>query len=451
MLTFLSVVALLAINAFFVAAEFALVKARGVRIQQMASEGSRSARLTARIHGNLEPYLAACQLGITMASLGLGWVGEPAVAALLEPAFRLMGMSDAVLHTVAFFTGFLLFSSLHIVIGEQVPKTWAIRRAEHVSLLVAYPLRMAFLLAWPLNWALNLCSRKILHWLNVEEASHQEVFNDTELKDLVSTSHEHGVMESSKAAMLHNLLDFDQRNVAKIMIPRRAVAVLDLAADEVTNREVIAKSCHSRFPLIDTRQDGSLIGLVLAKELYLGALAGNDDIYNRLQDFARRPKVVPESQLIANLFDEMRSERVHLAGVVDEYGSFVGIVTMEDLLEEIVGEIEDEQDEMRGEPWVEAGSSGTWQVNGMTSLLDLEREIGFPLTNAPDINTIGGIVLNELQRFPEPGDQVTIHGFRITVLNLTGRRIAKVEIESAQDVESSTLIPDSDPQLPVTD
>ncbi len=241
----LAVVLLLVANAFFVAAEFALVKARGFRIESLASEGSAAARLTVRMQNDLDAYLAACQLGITMASLGLGWVGEPAVAALLEPLFHSLGMPEAMLHTSAFIVGFLIFSSLHIVIGEQVPKTFAIRRPEPVALWVAYPLRFSYLAVWPLNWLLNRASRGILRLFGVEEAGHGEVLSGDELQGLVATSKVHGEIWHDKA----------------------------------------------------------------------------------------------------ELFELMRVKRAQMALIIDEYGELAGAITLEDLLEEIVGEIHDETDE----------------------------------------------------------------------------------------------------------
>jgi CBS domain containing-hemolysin-like protein len=210
-LSLAAVVLLLAANAFFVAAEFAMVKARGFRLETFALQGSAAARLTLRIQADLETYLAACQLGITMASLGLGWVGEPAVAALLEPLFHWLGVPETVLHTVAFLAGFLLFSSLHIVVGEQVPKTLAIRRAEPVSVWVAYPLHVAYIVVYPLTWLLNVSARSVLSWFRVEEVSHADVLSGEEIRGLVATSQEHGEIEHGKAAMLQNLFEFDQR------------------------------------------------------------------------------------------------------------------------------------------------------------------------------------------------------------------------------------------------
>ena len=226
-----AIVILLAANGFFVAAEFALVKARGFRIESLANEGRSSAKLTLRMQHNLEAYLAACQLGITMASLGLGWVGEPAVAALLEPLFLSMGVPETILHTSAFIVGFLIFSSLHIVVGEQVPKTLAIRKAEPVSLWVAYPLHFTYLVVFPLNWLLNTSTRKILSLFKVAEATHAEVYSNEELKGMVATSQEHGELGSDKAEMLRNLFEFDQRHVGRVMIPRTSLKLLDISAD----------------------------------------------------------------------------------------------------------------------------------------------------------------------------------------------------------------------------
>ena len=209
--------------------------------------GGASARLTLRIQANLESYLAACQLGITMASLGLGWVGEPAVAALLEPLFSMWGVPETVLHTAAFVIGFLIFSSLHIVIGEQVPKTFAIRRAEPVAVRCAYPLHATYLLVYPLNWLLNASSRSILSLFKVEEVSHADVLSNEELQGMVQTSGEHGEIEHNKADMLHNLFEFDQRNVGRVMIPRSSLNVLDVSTPPERNLAILRDSGHSRF------------------------------------------------------------------------------------------------------------------------------------------------------------------------------------------------------------
>ena len=323
----IAIIFLLAANGFFVAAEFALVKARGFRIEALAAEGSAAARLTVHIQANLEAYLAACQLGITMASLGLGWVGEPAVAALLEPLFHSLGMPDRILHTTAFIAGFLIFSSLHIVVGEQVPKTLAIRKAEPVSLWVAYPLHFSYLAVFPLNWMLNKASSMILGLLNVQEATHGDVLSGDELKGLVATSKKHGEIKHDKADMLHNMFEFDQRHVGRVMIPRNTADVLDIAASSEESLRLIKEKAHSRFPVIDGKNDDQILGMLLTRDIYTAMIAGENEPWRDLPRYIREPLVVPETQKLPELFQIMRASRAHLAIVVDEYGGTAGLVT----------------------------------------------------------------------------------------------------------------------------
>lgn len=300
--TVIAVVLLLLANGFFVAAEFGLVKARGFRIEALAADGRLGAELTRKIQGNLEAYLAACQLGITMASLGLGWVGEPAVEALLRPLFHSLDLSPQVVHTTSFLIGFVTFASLHIVIGEQVPKTFAIRKAEPVALWVAYPLHAFYILVYPLNWLLNRASRGILALFRVEEATHADVFTDEELRGLISTSREYGELKGKKGEMLTNLFAFDERTVGRVMIPSGDIHVLDLQAGPEANAEVLRTTGHSRFPVIDG-DPSRPVGVALAKEIYSAALEGGPPPLERLKDFCRPPLVVPETLRIVRLFE----------------------------------------------------------------------------------------------------------------------------------------------------
>lgn len=427
-----AIVLLLAANGFYVAAEFALVKARGFRIEALANEGSSAARLTVRIQANLESYLAACQLGITMASLGLGWVGEPAVAAILEPLFTRMGIPEPIIHTTAFVVGFLIFSALHIVIGEQVPKTLAIRKAEPVSIWVAYPLHVSYLMAWPLTRLLNIATNAILSLLKVSEVSHVEVFSGEEIKSLVTTSHEHGEIHQSQATMLHNLFAFDQRHVGRIMIPVGSAHVLDVSVPSNENFKVIRKTSHSRFPLIDSKNRDELIGIILAKDIQRAIFNGEPKPWCEIEKFKREAMVVPESQRIARLFDLMRIRRVHMACVVDEYGSFIGIVTLEDLLEEIVGEIEDETDDEDSRPGITCIDEANWEVDGLVSLSDLERSTGLVVGDELDAYTVSGLFMRRLSKMAEAGDEIIEDGFRLQVVNQTDRRVGLVRIARLQ-------------------
>ena len=421
------IVGLLAANAFFVAAEFALVKVRRMRLEAMAEQGSRVAAATLHIKQHLEPYLAACQLGITMASLGLGWVGEPFVAALLDPAFRALGLGDAALHTTSFLVGFVLFSSLHIVIGEQVPKTLAIRKPEPVSLGSAWVLRGFYLLAWPLNAALNGTSRAILRVLGVAEAGHDEVFSGEEISQMVATSSEHGVLEGNRADMIRNLLDFDRRTVRDVMTPRQQVDRVDLGCSPEQLWALVRDTGHSRFPVF--RGDGDeIVGLLLVKDLFGAAVDDPARAVERLPELVRPALIVPDSVLIGPLFAAMKARRSHMAVVVDEFGTFCGIATLEDLLEEIVGEIDDELDDHRANLAVRERDSGGWQTTGLTAIHEMDRALGSRLADTTRASSVSGFLVDRLGRLPAVGDAVVEAGLRFTVRTIEGRRAGVVDI-----------------------
>jgi len=427
------IVALLAANAFFVAAEFALVKAKGFRIENLANDGSSTAKLTVRIMSNLEAYLAACQLGITMASLGLGWVGEPAVAHLLEPMFLKFGASEQVVHTASFIIGFLIFSSLHIVVGEQVPKTLAIRKPEPVSMWSAYPLHIAYLAVWPLNWALNRASNIILGWMGVAPAGHDDVLSGAELKGLVATSRDHGQIESDRAVMLHNLFEFDERQVGRVMIPRNSLTCLEVAGDHNANFNAIKKSEFSRFPVINSNDNEKIIGILLVKDIHRALLNGVAEPWRNIETYCRDALVVPESQKVSQLFELMRTKKVHMALIVDEYGTLAGAVTMEDLLEEIVGEIEDETDTIAALSEIQKLNDSSWKVDGLVSLGDVQKVVGLSVSSDLDANSISGLFMERLARMPEVDDSIIEDSCELTVLSVKDRRVGLVKIERLPD------------------
>ena len=433
--TLFLIIFLLAANGFFVAAEFALVKAKAARLDSLAEEGSARARLNARIRDDLESYLAACQLGITMASLGLGWIGEPAVASLLEPLFHALGLSPEVLHTTAFVVGFVVFSSLHIVIGEQVPKTFAIRKPEPVALWVAYPLHVFFRLTYPLNWALNGATSWVLRMFRVEQATHADVFTDSEIRTLIQSSEEHGELDTGRAVMLQNLFDFGMRTVAEVMLPRGKVDLLDATAGAETNARVMLDTGHSRFPLVDAGPD-KLLGVVLAKDVFNAALAGDPQPWRDLRRFVRQPLFVPATIPVQKAFEMMRSTRGHMALVVDEYGEFVGLVTLEDLLEEIVGDISDELDETVSEYAVRE-LDDHWEAHGLTPLTDVERVTGLEVPADIEGKTLSGLFAALLDRLPEQGDSVDIGRHRLTVMEMKDRHVEQARLDILADPEAA--------------
>jgi CBS domain containing-hemolysin-like protein len=420
-----AIVLLLAANAFFVAAEFALVRVRGFRIQGLAQRGSTAAHLTTGMLDNLEAYLAACQLGITMASLGLGWVGEPAVAALLEPLFRLLGLSEAALHTVAFLVGFLIFSSLHIVVGEQVPKTFAIRKAEPMALAVAYPLYLFYLLWFPLNWALNRASQAILHLFKVEQATHAEVLSSEDLREFIVASRYHGAMRKQEQDMLGGILDLADVEVSEIMTHRKSMETLDAGNPASQVFEQVVASPYSRFPVWRGDPD-KIIGVLHSKDLFAAVhrhgrrLEGID-----VADLCGPPWFIPDTTPLRKQLVAFRQQRQHLALVVDEYGDLEGLVALEDIIEEIVGEITDEKDiETLG---IEPQGDGSALVHGWVTVRDLNRHFDWRLPDE-EAATIAGLVIHEAQRIPEVGQSFAFHGFRFEVLRRQRNQIVLLRI-----------------------
>ena len=421
----IAVVLLLAANAFFVAAEFALVRVRRFRMESRAEQGSAAARLTLRMLDNLEAYLAACQLGITMASLGLGWVGEPAVAALLEPRFRALGMSDALLHTVAFLVGFLLFSSLHIVVGEQVPKTFAIRQAEPMALAVAYPLQAFYLLCFPLNWALNGASQAMLSWFGVQQATHGDVLTSEELREYIVASRAHGGMRKQERDMLGGILDLADVEVSEIMTHRKSMEMIDADMPIAQILEQVVASTHSRLPVWRSDPD-SIIGILHGKDLFAAVYRHG----RKLEGFdfvalCSAPWFIPDTTPLRKQLVAFRQRRQHLALVVNEYGDLEGLVTLEDIIEEIVGEIADERDiETVG---IEPQRDGSVLVSGWITLRDLNRQFDW---NLPDEEaaTVAGLVIHEARRIPEIGQSFAFHGFRFEVLRRQRNQIVLLRI-----------------------
>ncbi|WP_291848076.1 hemolysin family protein [Bradyrhizobium sp.] len=416
---------LLAANAFYVAAEFALVKSRGFRIKVMAEQNRFGARLLQEMMSNIEAYLACCQLGITMASLGLGWVGEPTVSALLEPVLLPLGMSPSTLHFVSFLTGFLIFASLHIVIGEQVPKTLAIRQPMPVSQWIAYPLYLSYLVFYPLNWLLNTVSRGILRMLGVQESSQHEILTDSEIEGLVEESAVHGGIESGEAEYIQNVFRFGDLAVSDVMVHRTAMVMInaDLPPDELV-REVLATE-YTRIPLWRDRPE-NIVGVLHAKDLLraIRASEGDTSLINA-SAIMLPPWFVPEMRPLSEQLKAFRRRKTHFALVVDEYGEVEGMVTLEDILEEIVGDISDEHDVVVA--GVRAQPDGSVVVDGSVPIRDLNRAMNWHLPDE-EATTVAGLVIHEARSIPDRGQSFTFHGFRFRVLRRERNRITALKI-----------------------
>jgi len=416
---------LLAANAFYVAAEFALVKSRGFRIDAMAEENRFGGRLLKKMMGNIESYLACCQLGITMASLGLGWVGEPTVATLLKPVLSEFGMPDSALHVTSFMVGFLVFSSLHIVVGEQVPKTLAIREPVPVSQWIAYPLHASYLLFYPLNWLLNAASRSILRMLGVKESSQQEILTDVEIEGLVEVSAEHGKMEEGQAEYIQNVFRFRELEVSDVMVHRTEMVTVN--ADEPPEEivDAVLKAEFTRIPLWRGTPE-NIVGILHAKDL-LRALnkADGDTSQIDIMAIALPPWFVPDIRPLSEQLKAFRRRKTHFALVVDEYGEVEGLVTLEDILEEIVGDISDEHDVPV--PGVRPQPDGSVNVDGSVPIRDLNRAMGWDLPEG-EATTIAGLVIHEARSIPDVGQSFTFHGFRFSVLRKQRNRITALRM-----------------------
>jgi CBS domain containing-hemolysin-like protein len=407
------------------------VKSRGFRIDAMAEENRFGAKLSQRILANLEAYLACCQLGITMASLGLGWVGEPTVAALLVPIFTPLGLPEETIHFASFFIGFLVFSSLHIVIGEQVPKTFAIRNPEPVSLWIAYPLHASYIVLYPLNWMLNNASRSILRALGVKEASHVEVLTGVEIEGLVEASAEHGELEPGVRDRLRGALDLGDLTVADVMVHRKNMKMIDADLPSREIAEQAMASTHTRMPL--WRDDPeNIVGVLHARDLLRAVTQDGLDNVD-IGKVARDPWFVPQTTSAEDQLAEFLRRREHFAFVVDEYGALMGLVTLEDILEEIVGDIRDEHDvAVQG---VRPQPDGSVNVDGWAPIRDLNRAMDWDLPDEEAV-TVAGLVMHEAQAIPEPGQVFSFHGYRFHILRrtrnqITALRIQKEEAQSA--------------------
>lgn len=416
---------LVGLNAFFVASEFAIVKVRPTRIRELVDSGSRTARVAQRIVSRLDAYLSANQLGITIASLGLGWVGEPTMARLLEPLLHWLapGMSALALHSISAAVGFSIITFLHVVLGELAPKTLSIQKAEVVTLICAYPLHWFYVTSFPVIWALNAAANLFLRPWGLRPASEGEAAHtEEEIKMIVSSSHEQGVLEEHERDLLENVFDYADRVAREIMTPRNEVVAIEVDAPIGEIVDFVLAESYSRYPVYQKEKD-HIVGVAHIRDIL--------EVYSQrterrtLRHVLREPLIVPETLPVHVLRQRFQSDRTHLAIVVDEYGSLAGVVTMEDLVEEVFGDFQDEFDEESREPVIHRKDGieldATLHFEDVLELLGVEGD--FPHEG---VDTIGGYVFSLLGKKPEVGDAVRIDGHTLQVLAVEGLRIARL-------------------------
>lgn len=420
-------------NGFFVAAEFAIVKVRGTQLAELADAGSVRARMARRLHKHLDAYLSATQLGITLASLALGWVGEPAFAHIIEPLLMRFGAFAApVAHSIAITTAFVIISVLHIVLGELAPKSLAIQKPVGTSLWIAHLLHAFYVTTYPAIWLLNGIARWILRLFGIQPMSEGEAAHSPEeLRMILASSEKAGILSEENREIIEGVFQFSKRTARQIMVPRTDVVILSTTRTIEENLETIRTSTHTRYPLCEGSLDQT-VGLIHVKDLLLAQLRGPG---KRLDELKRDILFVPENSTVDSVLSQFIEHKTHMAVILDEYGGASGIVSLENITEELFGQIQDEFDRER--PEIEPLGNGRYRVRGDYLIEDLADRLKMDL-GEPDEETVGGFVAARLGREAAIGDRVKLGDVDITVLDAERFRVkwvlAQVPLPKTEEV-----------------
>lgn len=423
----LLVFVLVFLNGFFVATEFAMVKVRKSRIETLIIQGNKRAKRTLIVVKDLNSYLSACQLGITLASLGLGWVGEPAILRLLMPIFNLFNLPSSIEHSIAFIIAFSIITGCHIVFGELVPKSLAIISPEKIALSTAFPLIFFYKLTYPVMWIFNHSTNWILKVFGLSQVDeHESVHTDEEIKLLVEESYNHGLVDKTELTLVDNIFDFSDKTVKEIMVPRTDITniFIEDAFDDII--DFTLKEQLTRYPVCKENKD-NVIGFIHIKDLYKQKIEGSNQ---EIKNIIREIKLVPESMLISDLLKIFKKDKVQVALVIDEYGGTSGLVTIEDILEEIVGEIQDEFDEE--EDSIIKCEDNSYIVDGKVLIEDITEFLYIDIEDE-HIDTIGGWTYAQLDSYPKVNDKFTYKNYEFTILKCNRKRINKLLIKNLSD------------------
>lgn len=419
------------LNGFFVAAEFAIVKVRMSQIQMKMQEGSKTATLAQHIVQHLDGYLAATQLGITLASLGLGWIGEPVVSKLLIALMANLGVqvSETVAHSLALPLAFIIITVLHIVFGELAPKSLAIQRSENTTYAVAYPLRFFYLVFRPFIWVLNGIANFVLRLFGLSQVSENETYTRDELKLLVDQAHESESEDSVEDVgynIIRNAFDFSGRTVRQVMVPRTQMVAIDLDDITADMLEHVIEEGYSRIPCFQKNVD-DIVGVIHLKDI-LKEMRKNNEL--DLRSIVRPVSFVPETKRISQLMREFQMKHQQIAIVLNEFGGTEGIITMEDILEELVGEIQDESDDEI--PFVEQVSDGLYTVIATASINDINNHLPHPIDQDEEYDTLAGFLMDKFGRIPLTRDKIEAEGYEFTILKKAKTSIALVQVRDLQ-------------------
>jgi CBS domain containing-hemolysin-like protein len=430
-LKILALLALVALNGFFVAAEFALVKIRETQLDTLVAKGHRRAKVARSIISNLTSFLSATQLGITMASLGLGWIGQPVFAGLLSPVLGWLHVtSGPARESISFVVGFVVLTFLHISVGELAPKWTAIQNPLGISLWVAKPLKWFYTASYPFNWLLNRTAQWLLQQAGVQILSEaNRMHSEEELRLLVGAVQKQAGSTALGRDIVLNALDLRRRLAREVMRPRQEIVALDTEGSIAQCLDIAEKTRYSRFPLCEGGDLDKTLGVVHIKDLYamrLKARSGND-----LLPAVRKLIYVPELAHLEKLLQLFLERKLHLAIVVDEYGGTVGMVTLENILEELVGQIQDEFDQEK--PLVTRAGETSWELSGALPLHELQELVGEPVREE-GIITVSGFVTHRLGGFPKSGDVLNVGTYELKVEAMDGMRVARLKLNKRAEV-----------------
>ncbi|MGR5867890.1 hemolysin family protein [Bacillus pacificus] len=430
---------LIAFTGFFVAAEFAIVKVRSSRIDQLVAEGKRGALAAKKVTTNLDEYLSACQLGITVTAMGLGWLGEPTIEKLLHPLFEKWNLNPSISSVLTFGLAFMIMTYLHVVVGELAPKTMAIQKAERVTLLLAGPLMMFYKVMYPFIWVLNGSARVVTGLFGLKPASEHEVAHtEEELRLILSDSYESGEINQAEYKYVNNIFEFDNRIAKEIMVPRTEIIGFYLEDSVEEHMKVIQNERYTRYPIFGEDKD-DIIGMVNVKDFFIRYMTEDQKDLSSIRSYMRPIIEVMETTPIHDLLLQMQKKRIPMAVLYDEYGGTAGIVTLEDILEEIVGEIRDEYDEDEAPP-IQHVNEQHIIVDGKVLISEVKDLFGLHIEE-DDVDTIGGWIMMQNHEIEE-GQHVEAEGYEFKVLEKDAYQIKRVEIrkmEEEQEEEKQQL------------
>ncbi|MBD7938242.1 HlyC/CorC family transporter [Cytobacillus sp. Sa5YUA1] len=430
-LNLILLVILIALTAFFVSTEFAIVKVRMSKIDQLIAEGNSKALSAKKVVTHLDEYLSACQLGITVTALGLGWLGEPTVLKLLQPLFNNLNLNASLTHVISFGVSFAIVTYLHVVLGELAPKTIAIHKAEAITLIFAKPIIWFYRITYPFIWVLNGSARLIVALFGFKPASESEAaHSEEELRILMSESYKSGEINKNELKYMNNIFEFDERVAKEIMVPRTEIITFSIDDSFENLRNTIKQERYTRYPVVDGDKD-NIVGFVNVKEFLTANLQPEETKKLTIHDFINPVLRVIETIPINDLLIKMQKDRIHLAILMDEYGGTSGLVTVEDIVEEIVGEIRDEFDEDEI-PEIRKIKEGHYILDSKVLIEDVNHLLDLDLPD-DEIDTIGGWFLT-LNFDAKLGSQLELDGYLFTVTEIDGHQIHYLEVKKMDDL-----------------